>query len=173
MARQARTDPLTGLPNHRAFLDELARRIDRLDREGLPGTLILVDLDHFKRLNDRYGQEAGDEALCITTALLRATIRPADLVARLGSDSFALWLDGADEFTAAERAEALRLQGPGELAHLTQGETPPPSMSIGIASRWPSRGEDIEALMLRAGQVLNDVKRNGRGHWRVSRPEDK
>ena len=111
MARQARTDPLTGLLNRRAFMEELARRLDRLDREGLPGTLMFVDLDHFKQLNDARGHETGDAALCAIAALLRDTVRPADLVARLGGDEFALWLDGADDFSAAERAEHLRSRG--------------------------------------------------------------
>jgi diguanylate cyclase (GGDEF)-like protein len=110
MSRQARTDPLTGLFNRRAFLDEVARRIDRLDREGLPGTLIFLDLDNFKQLNDRRGHDVGDDALCVIAGLLRATVRPADLVARFGGDEFALWLDGADELAAAERAESMRLE---------------------------------------------------------------
>jgi len=171
MARQARTDPLTSLINRRAFLDEMGRRLDRLDREGLPGTLMFIDLDNFKVLNDTKGHDAGDEALCLTAALLRATVRPADLVARLGGDEFALWLDGADEFTAAERAESLRTDGPRALAHLSEGSDVSLTMSIGIATRWPGRGEDVEALIQRADHVMYQVKRAGRGHWRVSRPE--
>ena len=108
LARQARTDPLTGLLNRRSFLEEVTRRIDRLDREDLPGTLMYVDLDNFKQLNDRCGHDVGDIALVQTATLLRNTVRPADLVARLGGDEFAIWLDGADELTAAERAERLR-----------------------------------------------------------------
>jgi diguanylate cyclase (GGDEF)-like protein len=171
MARQARTDPLTTLINRRAFMDEMGRRLDRLDREGLPGTLMFIDLDNFKALNDTRGHDAGDEALCLTAALLRATVRPSDLVARLGGDEFALWLDGADEFAAAERAEALRTEGPRCLQHLTGGGDLSLTMSIGIATRWPGRGEDVETLIQRADQVMYQVKRSGRGHWRVSRPE--
>ena len=59
MARQARTDPLTGLLNRRAFLEEMERHIERLDREELPGTLMFVDLDYFKPVNDRLGHEVG------------------------------------------------------------------------------------------------------------------
>ena len=84
LARQARTDPLTGLLNRRSFLEEVTRRIDRLDREELPGTLMYVDLDHFKQLNDHCGHDVGDIALVQTAMLLRNTVRPADLVARLG-----------------------------------------------------------------------------------------
>ena len=171
MARQARTDPLTGLLNRRAFMEELARRLDRLDREGLPGTLMFVDLDHFKQLNDVRGHETGDTALCVTATLLRDTVRPADLVARLGGDEFAIWLDGADDLAAAERAEHLRIAGPSALATLAEGIGVPLTVSIGIATRWPSRGEDIETVLHRADQAMYEVKRSGRGHWRVAHPE--
>lgn len=168
MARQARTDPLTGLFNRRAFVEEVERRIGRLDREGLPGTLMFVDVDNFKSVNDRLGHEAGDQALIVTASLLRATVRPADLVARFGGDEFALWLDGADEFSASERAEALCERGPKELAHLAAGEAAPISFSIGIATRWSDERLDLDHLMRRADQAMYDVKRTGRGRWRVS-----
>ncbi len=169
MARQARTDPLTALLNRRALLDEVARRIDRLDREGIPGTLMFVDLDHFKQLNDSRGHDVGDEALCVVAHLLRAAVRPSDLVARFGGDEFAVWMDGCDELAAAERAEMLRIEGPRTLAHLADPDGPGVGMSIGIATRWPGRGEHLDALIHRADQVMYEVKRNGRGHWRVSR----
>jgi diguanylate cyclase (GGDEF)-like protein len=172
MARQARTDPLTGLLNRRAFLDEMGRRLERLDREELPGTLLYIDLDHFKTLNDSKGHDLGDEALCLTAALLRSTVRPQDLVARLGGDEFAIWMDGTDSFSAAERAEMLRLQAPLVLAHLAGPDAPPVTMSIGVATRWPGRCEDVETLMQRADHAMYDVKRAGRGHWRVSRTEE-
>ncbi len=172
MARQARTDPLTGLLNRRAFMDEMGRRLDRLNREGLPGTLMFADLDHFKKLNDLRGHEAGDTALCVVATLLRDTVRPTDLVARLGGDEFAMWLDGADDLSAAERAEHLRIAGPRALASLTEGTEVKLTLSIGIATRWPTRGEDIETLLHRADQAMYQVKRNGRGHWRVAHAED-
>lgn len=171
MARQARTDPLTGLLNRRAFMDEMGRRVDRLERDGRPGTLVFVDLDQFKALNDAAGHDVGDEALVLVAALLRATVRPADLVARLGGDEFALWLDGADELAAAERAENLRIATPTALAETAEGTGLVLGMSIGIATRWPGRGETLEAVITRADQAMYHVKRNGRGHWHVSRPE--
>lgn len=176
MARQARTDPLTGLLNRRAFLDEIFRRIERLDRDGLPGTLLFIDLDHFKTLNDTSGHKAGDDALCLVADLLRAACRAADLVARLGGDEFALWLDGTDELAAAERAETLRLTTPEMLASIGQGGFGQDSavaltMSIGIATRWPGRADTIEALVSRADQAMYQVKRAGRGHWRVGHME--
>ena len=121
---QCRSDPLTGLLNRRTFLEEAGRRIDRLDRGGLPGTLMLVDLDNFQSLNDRHGHEMGDDALCFAAVLLRNLVRPADLIARVGGDEFALWMDEFDDLTAAERAERLRLTAPGQLCgHSAGGRT--------------------------------------------------
>ena len=168
MSRQARTDPLTGLLNRRAFMEEIERRLDRLDHEALPGTLMFADLDNFKLVNDRYGHEMGDEALRSIAILLRATVRPSDLVARLGGDEFALWLDGADELTAAERAESLRLNGPAMLADLVGTNEAGLGLSIGIATRAAGYGETIEALLHRADQAMYAVKRGGRGRWMVS-----
>jgi diguanylate cyclase (GGDEF)-like protein len=171
MARQARTDPLTGLLNRRAFMEEVERHIDRLDREGLPGTLMFSDLDHFKPVNDRLGHEVGDQVLVHTANMLRQVVRPTDLVARLGGDEFAVWMSGADHLTAAERADRLREQVPTELADLVGGEGPRLSMSIGIATRRAGSDEPIDSLIRRADMAMYEVKRTGRGHWRVSLTE--
>lgn len=171
LARQARTDPLTGLLNRRAFVDEAQRRIDRLEREGLPGTLMFVDLDRLKPLNDQLGHEAGDAALILTSTVLRRMVRPADLVARLGGDEFALWLDGFDGLTAAERAEHLRLSFPREAAEFALAGQQGLTMSIGIACRQPGEGEELDDVMQRADLAMYEVKRNGGGHWRVSNLE--
>ncbi len=168
MARQARTDPLTGLLNRRAFLDELARRFHRLEVDGLPGALLFVDLDNFKALNDTRGHDAGDEALRGIARMLQRHCRATDLVARLGGDEFALWLDGADEFAAAERAECLRTAGPEAVAHLTPQDGSKITLSIGVAIRWPGLVDDIDELMGRADQAMYDAKRSGRGAWRVA-----
>ncbi len=168
MARQARTDALTGLLNRRAFMEELPRHIDRLDRERLPGTLMFVDLDNFKQANDRFGHEVGDQVLMRTARLLRATVRPTDLVARLGGDEFALWLNGADHFTAAERAEQMRAHAPETFAAVTGTTRPEITLSIGIATRRAGGAEDIDSIMRRADLAMFEVKRDGRGHWRVA-----
>jgi diguanylate cyclase (GGDEF)-like protein len=168
---QSRTDPLTGLYNRGAFTDELARRIERLEREDLPGTLLIVDVDGLGAVNQHAGLEAGDAALCAVASLLRTTFRPADLLGRLGSDEFAAWLDGADDLAAAERAEALRVDGAARLAEIAGAYALPLSLSIGIGTRWPGRGEEIDALLHRVNRVVREVKATDRGQWRVSRPE--
>lgn len=168
MGEQARTDPLTGLFNRRAFLEELPRHLDRLDREDECGTLMFVDLDNFKPVNDRLGHETGDLVLTATARMLRNLVRPTDLVARLGGDEFAIWMNGADHMTAAERAEQLRINAPRALEEIAPGLEAPISMSIGIASRPAGSRESIESVMRRADMAMYAVKRSGRGHWRVS-----
>jgi diguanylate cyclase (GGDEF)-like protein len=168
MALQARTDGLTGLLNRRAFLEELPRHLDRLDREDECGTLMYVDLDNFKPVNDQLGHHVGDLVLGTAAQMLRHLVRPTDLVARLGGDEFAVWMNGADHMTAAERAEYLRVHAPRALAELAPGLELPLSMSIGIASREVGSDESIESMMRRADMAMYAVKRGGRGHWRVS-----
>jgi len=168
MARQARSDPLTELLNRRAFLEEIPRRIERLEHDELPGTLIFLDLDNFKALNDEQGHDIGDEALCLVANLLRDSVRAADLAARLGGDEFALWLDGTDELAAAERADALCQDVPRVLAQFTDGRSPPPTASVGVATRWPGDSDDIDLLLQRADQAMYTAKRSGRNHWSVA-----
>ncbi|MGH7160359.1 MAG: diguanylate cyclase [Acetobacteraceae bacterium] len=170
MSRQAQTDPLTGLFNRRAFLDELSRRVERLEYESLPGTLMFADLDRFKELNDALGHEVGDAALLIMAALLREIVRPTDLIARLGGDEFALWLDGADHMSAAERAEQIRAAVPERLAPISSGRGIRLTVSIGIATRDADSSDGVQELMRRADAAMYAVKRGGRDHWRVAHP---
>jgi len=168
IGQQARTDALTGLFNRRAFLDELPRHLDRLDREDECGTLMFVDLDNFKPVNDQLGHEVGDQVLGMAAQMLRTLVRPTDLVARFGGDEFAIWMNGADHMTAAERAEHLRVTAPRTLGEIAPGLELPLSMSIGIASRAAGTNETVESLLRRADMAMYAVKRGGRGHWRVS-----
>jgi diguanylate cyclase (GGDEF)-like protein len=168
MAQQARTDSLTGLLNRRAFLEEMERHAARQARDHEPATLMFADLDNFKPVNDRLGHEAGDDVLRHTGDLLRKTFRPTDLVARLGGDEFAIWMNGADHMTAAERAEYLRDAVPRMLADITGPDLPRVGVSIGIACRDAADDEPLDNLMRRADRAMYEVKRGGRGHWRVS-----
>jgi diguanylate cyclase (GGDEF)-like protein len=168
MANQASTDPLTGLLNRRTFLGELPRRLSRLVRDGEVGSLLFADLDNFKEINDQHGHDAGDRALVKVAEMLSAALRPTDLVARLGGDEFAIWMDGVDHMTAAERAEALCLTVPEEVAAATGVRNPMLGLSVGIAAQNPDGGDSAETLLRRADHAMYEVKRAGRGHWRVS-----
>jgi diguanylate cyclase (GGDEF)-like protein/PAS domain S-box-containing protein len=168
MFRQARTDPLTGLMNRRAFLEELARRLDRLDREKQPGALLYLDLDNFKPVNDQLGHEAGDAALRAAAQMLRAAVRPTDLVARLGGDEFALWLDGADQRIATARAQRLLSDAPLALAHVSLNAETPMSFSIGIAVRASGTAEDLSHMVMRADTAMYAAKRGGKAAWSLA-----
>ena len=157
-------DRLTNLPNRRWFLDEADRHIDRLDQDGVVGTLVLVDIDDLRNVNLALGRTTGDRILLRMASHLRAMVRPSDVVARVGPDEVALWLDGMDQFTAAERADALCSRG--LFRDLPAGQQV--TFSIGIASRPPGSGEDVRTLLRRAHVAAREVKQKGGGGWRVS-----
>lgn len=164
---QVGIDRLTGLPNRRWFLDETDRHIDRLDLDAAVGTLILVDIDDLRGVNLTLGREQGDRVLIRMAGQLRAMVRPSDVVARVGADEFAVWQDGMDHLTAAERAESLcRLR----LFHDLSSEFLV-SFSIGIVARNPGSTEDVRTLLRRAHMAAREVKSKGGGGWRVSHPE--
>lgn len=160
-------DRLTGIPNRRWFIDEVDRRIDRLDRDDALGTLTLIDIDDLGRLNAQHGRAQGDRVLVRLASQLRGVIRPSDLVARTGDDEFALWQDGMDHLTAAERAEMLGAKRLFNGLPYGTGVT----ISIGIVTRWPGTGEDVRTLLRRAHMAVRDVKARGGRGWRVSQPE--
>jgi diguanylate cyclase (GGDEF)-like protein/PAS domain S-box-containing protein len=168
MVQQARTDPLTGLLNRRAFLEEMHRQIARLDRASEAGTLMFVDVDALKAVNDRLGHATGDQVLVRLADLLRKLVRPFDLITRLGGDEFAVWLSGADHMTAAERADHLCITAPGELQAVLPEAFSKLGVSVGIATRRAGSEESVEDLTKRADMAMYEVKRSGRRHWRVS-----
>ena len=161
LARRSGADTLTGLLNRDSFALEISRRLDRLDAEGLAATLMVVGLDRFRDINESRGHETGDEVLRQAAQVLRDAVRPTDLVARLGADVFALWLDGADQFAAAERAEAMCQRG----VAVTLDEPLQLRVSVGLSTR-PSRSyETIETLLEQAHAALGAIKLAGGGRW--------
>jgi diguanylate cyclase (GGDEF)-like protein len=171
---EASIDRLTGLPNRPYFLTEVNRHIDRLEQDGTSGTMLLIDLDGLRRVNANHGRALGDDLLIRTANLLRGIVRPVDMVARVGGDEFAVWLDNMDHMTAAERAVGLaerRLALPetAGAGDPTEAEQLEMTLSVGIASRLVGDGEDARALLRRAHKALWEAKQTGGGGWAVSR----
>jgi diguanylate cyclase (GGDEF)-like protein len=164
---QVGIDRLTGIPNRRWFLDETDRHIDRLDQDIQVGTLLLVDIDDLRRVNLTLGRGQGDRVLVRMATQLRAMVRPSDLVARVGADEFAIWQDGMDHLTAAERAEMLCTRHIFQDLPGGHGVT----FSVGIASRTPGSGQDVRTLLRRAHMAGREVKATGGGGWGVSHTE--
>jgi diguanylate cyclase (GGDEF)-like protein len=161
-------DRLTGLPNRRYFLDEVDRHIERLDLDRVSGTMMMIDLDGLERLNQQLGRALGDRMLVRVATLLRRMVRPTDIVARIGPDEFAVWLDGMDHMTAAERADTLVQR---RLSTAESNDHDPgmrQTVSIGIATRRPGSAEDSGTLLRRAHMAMREVKQAGGGGWRVS-----
>jgi len=157
LGRQAQSDPLTGLLNRRGFqlLFEPALRVAR--RNGRALSVAMIDIDHFKRINDRFGHEMGDRVLCGVAGMLRQRVRSSDVVARMGGEEFVLMLPETD--LAGARVIAQELVD-GLAAHW-QEAFGPVTISVGLAG---SRGDDTDpaALLARADAALYDAKRQGR-----------
>lgn len=157
-------DDLTGLLNRRRFFDRLDAEIDRAERYGNNLSLIMVDLDHFKRVNDTFGHPLGDLALAEVARLLAANIRTSDVAARYGGEEFMIILPEADAAQAAQAAEKLRMVVEVNDISL-EGPEIKVTISCGVAdlaSVRPGRGTVRDALVLAADQAMHEAKRNGR-----------
>jgi diguanylate cyclase (GGDEF)-like protein/PAS domain S-box-containing protein len=165
--RRSRTDPLTGLLNRRAFLDEAARRIQRLRRTGTGACLIFVDLDNFKLVNDRHGHRGGDELLTQVCGILEEHSRSGDMLARLGGDEFVLWLDGVAAPAAIERAQAI-IARCAALGHLSGDPARPLGTSLGLAIFDPATAESLDELILRADRAMYAAKRDGKAGFTLA-----
>src|SRR6266478_4554247 len=141
------SDPLTGLANYRRLLDVLENETERTDRTGRPFSVLLLDLDGLKKINDNFGHLFGSRAICRLADVLRIHCRAVDTAARYGGDEFALVLPESTEDDAHRVANRIR----EVLANDT--EQPPLSASIGI-STYPGDGERIEKLLSEADQDL-------------------
>ena len=156
-ADAAREDPVTGLRNRRGFDETFELEVERARRAGRSLTLLLGDLDHFKRVNDRLGHPRGDDALRRAAEVLRATNRRIDLVARVGGEEFAVLLPDSDERGAHIAAERMR-----HAIREAFAEDPVTlTISFGIAC-LPQHGEATEDLMESADQALYTAKEIGR-----------
>ena len=160
LQRQALEDPLTGLRNRRALMTELEREVQVAQRYGSPLSLVMLDLDHFKRINDGFGHAAGDAVLCGVAALLRQGLRQVDLAARLGGEEFVVLLPGTAHAGALRVAEGLR-QRIAAATHLADGQALQATASLGVASFGPACA-GAEALLGVADAALYRAKAAGR-----------
>ena len=154
----AHTDGLTGIVNRRGLDEQLPVEIARAERLGYPFTVVMLDLDHFKRFNDRRGHGAGDKLLRGAAQAWRGQLRPTDLLARYGGEEFTLVLPACDAEQAVQLVDRLRPLTP-ELQ----------TFSAGIALRLP--GETGDDLLLRADAALLAAKRGGRNRSVISGDE--
>jgi diguanylate cyclase (GGDEF)-like protein len=152
-----RSDALTGLPNRRAWSDELPVSIERARREGAPLTVAMIDLDHFKRFNDEFGHQAGDRLLKSAASAWTAELRAVDQLARYGGEEFILLLPGAPAALAVEIVARVRAATP-------LGQT----FSAGLAV-WDGV-ESSEEMIARADAALYAAKAAGRSRTEVATP---
>jgi diguanylate cyclase (GGDEF)-like protein len=156
----ARRDPLTGLLNRRALLAALDELVRRRRRAADTFCVLMIDVDHFKAVNDRHGHEAGDRALTHIARLMTQALRAQDRLGRFGGEEFAVLLPSADLAQALAVAEALRL-GVQRSPLLHGTLTVPLSVSIGVA-QWSGPAEDPTRLLARSDAALYRAKRLGR-----------
>jgi len=157
----AHTDGLTGLHNRRWLSDSFKRQMHRCELSNLPCTVIMLDIDHFKEVNDRFGHIAGDRILCTMSQVLLNTMRPADLIARYGGEEFALCLPDTSTEDSSLIAERLRISISEAKTYIEDGkQLPTITVSIGIASMHP--GQTLDSLISNADSALYRAKAKGR-----------
>jgi diguanylate cyclase (GGDEF)-like protein len=159
----ARTDMLTGLANRRAFYEALQAERARTARYGRPMTLVYLDLDNFKRVNDTLGHAVGDDLLACVADLLRRTLRASDTVGRLGGDEFALLLPE----TTAQAAEALLQKLGSVLMDTMQAKQWPVTFSMGAAA-FLDNPASVEEMIRTADELMYSVKKSGKNRISVA-----
>lgn len=158
---RSNTDFLTGLPNRRCFVHTAQRLLEGTSLAGRPAALVLLDIDHFKSVNDRFGHETGDQALVHVARGIHAVIRPADLAARLGGEEFVVLLEGADGEQARQFAERLREHLCAQRLPLADGVELAVTASLGVALHQGGV-DDLDGLLKRADAAMYRAKAAGR-----------
>jgi diguanylate cyclase (GGDEF)-like protein len=159
---QAMTDALTGLYNHGYFQERLDRETKLADRNNDQVSLILLDLDHLKRINDTHGHRSGDAALCHVASIMQSTVREVDVCARYGGEEFVVILPQCDRESAIEVAERLRQS----IASSPLSRSEPITASIGVAT-YPSGAKNKEELIEMADRAMYLAKAAGRNRVRT------
>lgn len=161
LSAQVRTDPLTGLGNYRFFLESLIQEIERTQRSGQPTSLIMLDIDFFKKVNDTWGHEIGNQALVHIAGLIVRSIRKLDIPCRYGGEEFAVILPDTslrDGVPVAERIRALIEETPLPLA----GQELEMTVSLGLSTYLDNQQITPEELVQHADDYLYQAKQSGR-----------
>lgn len=158
--RSAHVDPLTQLPNRQALAHQTRREIGLADRHGTPLAYMLIDIDNFKSINDRFGHLVGDEALKRVAQILVSKIRRTELVFRLGGDEFVVLLSNTGAEGARLAAERIRTALADCELPVGQDRSIRPTVSIGVSQL--TAGEDPDALFSRTDEAMYDAKARGR-----------
>jgi len=156
---QALNDALTGLPNRRLAMERLEQEWARVKRGEAALSCMMLDIDHFKRINDTFGHQVGDEALRRVAEVLRKTARAQDVVCRYGGEEFLVICPDTDATAAWQAAERMRLAVQSLCVMTPDGRPVPLTVSIGIAD---NRAADLDALLKRADDNLYAAKEQGR-----------
>jgi diguanylate cyclase (GGDEF)-like protein len=162
------TDPLTGLANRRRLMTRLEEEVSRARRYKTPLSVVMIDIDHFKQVNDTHGHAMGDEVLRNIGAMLKASVRATDLAARYGGEELTLLLPHTDVPAAVQVAENLRAKF-AELEHRLDGVALTKTVSMGVAAR-DGQGEipHAEDLLKHADEALYRAKQTGRNRVEVA-----
>lgn len=156
----AATDELTGLHNRRAFLMLLDQELARADRTGRPLATAIIDVDHFKRVNDTHGHQGGDEVLRAVAIVARATMRRGDIVGRIGGEEFAVLMPDTNAAEAERACERLRSAVAARATAMPGGGEARVTLSAGVSLREAADSRD--ALIARADAALYRAKESGR-----------
>lgn len=159
--RQARVDFLTGVSNRRHFMEQAEQEIQRTNRYDTPLSLLMLDIDLFKQVNDTYGHKSGDDVLRTMATACRETLREIDIIGRIGGEEFAILLPETDKAEAADVAERLRAVLANQKVPLEAGIPIHFTVSIGVASRT-SKKDNIDTLLNLADEALYQAKKYGR-----------
>lgn len=161
LERMSYEDSLTGLKNRRFFEEILRHEVALARRSELPLSLLMIDIDFFKRFNDRLGHTAGDAALKAVAGVLRNEVRDSDVVCRLGGEEFVVLMPGAANDPALDRAELIRRAVSEMRFSYEDTGLEELTVSVGVAT-WPQTSPDIDGLFVVADQALYRAKQNGR-----------
>jgi diguanylate cyclase (GGDEF)-like protein len=169
LRRLATTDPLTGAFNRRHFMELMAREQRRADRYSTIYSILMIDIDHFKRVNDTYGHQVGDLAIQAMADACKRITRPTDIVARYGGEEFIVTLTHTEQAGALKVAERLR-EAVAEIAVPTEKGALSFTISVGVSTY--EKKSTVDKIIGRADQALYKAKQGGRNRVCAEQPAD-